>query len=38
MKKLTAYKAMNGALETDPIRALAWDLVYCSEKNNRRGN
>lgn len=33
MKKVTAYKARSGApLETDPLRAYAWELEIVSEK------
>ena len=34
MKKVTAYKARSGApLETDPLRAYAWEMEIVSEKN-----
>ena len=32
MKKVTAYRSKNHALETDPLRAAAWDLTYLSKE------
>lgn len=33
MKKVIAYKAENHVLETDPVRASAWDLKYLSKES-----
>lgn len=32
MEKVTAYKCLNGALETDLDRAIAWDLVHIAKQ------
>lgn len=33
MKKVIAYRSKNHALETDPLRATAWDLTYLSKES-----
>ena len=34
MKKVIAYKAENHVLETDPVRASAWDIHHKSKQNS----
>jgi hypothetical protein len=33
MKEIVVYKAKNGVLETDPLRALAWNIEHDSKNS-----